>query len=58
MLKQVARDQEVNVTTQLNLGVRLLQAQAHKSVKVYFINFPQLSLNHDGHLHFCHTSWF
>ncbi|KAI8975895.1 PLC-like phosphodiesterase [Trametes punicea] len=37
----LARDQEVNITAQLNLGVRLLQAQAH--VK-------------DGVLHFCHTS--
>lgn len=25
----VARDQEVNVATQLELGVRLLQAQSH-----------------------------
>jgi hypothetical protein len=39
----LSRDQEVNVTTQLNLGVRLLQAQAHNGTK-------------DGHLHFCHTS--
>jgi len=39
----LARDQEVNVTTQLNLGVRLLQAQAHNGTK-------------DGHLRFCHTS--
>ncbi|KIM43916.1 hypothetical protein M413DRAFT_68325 [Hebeloma cylindrosporum] len=38
----LARDQEVNITTQLNLGVRLLQAQAHMSK--------------DGTLHFCHTS--
>ncbi|KIM36291.1 hypothetical protein M413DRAFT_20602 [Hebeloma cylindrosporum] len=39
----LARDQEVNITTQLNLGVRLLQAQAHINEK-------------DGTLHFCHTS--
>jgi len=37
----LARDQEVNISTQLGLGVRLLQAQAHES---------------DGELHFCHTS--
>ena len=28
----VARDQEVDVLSQLNLGVRLLQAQAHMFV--------------------------
>ena len=38
----LARDQEVNVTSQLDLGVRLLQGQAHKAS--------------DGSLHFCHTS--
>lgn len=37
----LARDQKVNITAQLNLGVRLLQAQAHLS---------------DSALHFCHTS--
>ncbi|KAJ7689923.1 PLC-like phosphodiesterase [Mycena rosella] len=37
----LARDQEVDIPTQLGLGVRLLQAQAH--------------LN-DGVIHFCHTS--
>ena len=37
----VARDQEVGITTQLALGVRLLQAQAH---------------DNNGVLHFCHTS--
>ena len=37
----VARDQEVDITTQLDLGVRLLQAQAH--------------LGDDGVIHFCHT---
>jgi hypothetical protein len=37
----VARDQEVDVPTQLGLGVRLLQAQVH--------------LN-NGVIHFCHTS--
>lgn len=37
----LARDEEVNVTAQLQLGVRLLQAQAHEN---------------DGVLHFCHTS--
>ncbi|KDQ53667.1 hypothetical protein JAAARDRAFT_420469 [Jaapia argillacea MUCL 33604] len=37
----LARDQEVSITRQLNLGVRLLQAQAHEE---------------DGVLHFCHTS--
>ncbi|TFK88741.1 PLC-like phosphodiesterase [Polyporus arcularius HHB13444] len=37
----LARDQEVDIPSQLGLGVRLLQAQAH--VK-------------DGVLHFCHTS--
>ena len=38
----VARDQEVDIPTQLDLGVRLLQAQAH--------------LGDDGVIHFCHTS--
>ncbi|KAJ7266858.1 PLC-like phosphodiesterase [Mycena haematopus] len=37
----LARDQEVDIPSQLNLGVRLLQAQSHIS---------------DGVLHFCHTS--
>ncbi|KAJ7175088.1 PLC-like phosphodiesterase [Mycena crocata] len=37
----LARDQEVSITTQLGLGIRMLQAQSH--VK-------------DGVLHFCHTS--
>ncbi|KAK7044569.1 PLC-like phosphodiesterase [Favolaschia claudopus] len=37
----LARDQEVDITKQLDLGIRLLQAQSH--VK-------------DGQLHFCHTS--
>ncbi|KAJ7915823.1 PLC-like phosphodiesterase [Mycena leptocephala] len=37
----LARDQEVNITAQLQLGVRLLQAQAHMN---------------DNVLHFCHTS--
>ncbi|KAF9553437.1 PLC-like phosphodiesterase [Agrocybe pediades] len=36
----LARDQEVDIPTQLGLGIRLLQAQSH--VK-------------DGQLHFCHT---
>jgi hypothetical protein len=31
-LLSVARDQEVDITSQLNLGVRLLQAQSHVSV--------------------------
>ncbi|KAG6824539.1 hypothetical protein H0H92_006517 [Tricholoma furcatifolium] len=38
--RYVARDQEVNITTQLNLGVRMLQAQSHEN---------------NGVLHFCHT---
>ncbi|KAJ7163764.1 PLC-like phosphodiesterase [Mycena filopes] len=37
----LARDQEVDIPSQLALGVRLLQAQSHVS---------------DGVLHFCHTS--
>ncbi|KAJ7142367.1 PLC-like phosphodiesterase [Mycena epipterygia] len=37
----LARDQEVDIPTQLSLGVRLLQAQAHMNGDV---------------LHFCHTS--
>jgi hypothetical protein len=37
----LSRDQEVDIPTQLGLGVRLLQAQAHMN---------------DGKLHFCHTS--
>ncbi|KAJ7668173.1 PLC-like phosphodiesterase [Mycena rosella] len=37
----LARDQEVDIPTQLKLGIRLLQAQAHMS---------------DNVLHFCHTS--
>ena len=31
-LDVVARDQEVDITTQLNLGVRMLQAQSHMCV--------------------------
>ena len=31
----VARDQEVDIPTQLDLGVRLLQAQAHLSVNPF-----------------------
>lgn len=31
---KVARDQEVDVPTQLSLGVRLLQGQAHVSVNI------------------------
>jgi len=38
----VARDQEVNITAQLELGVRMLQAEGHEGS--------------DGQLHFCHTS--
>jgi len=37
----LAADQEVNITAQLDLGVRMLQAQSHMN---------------DGVLHFCHTS--
>ncbi|KAI0633661.1 PLC-like phosphodiesterase [Trametes polyzona] len=37
----LARDQEVDIPTQLGLGVRLLQAQSHVN---------------NGVLHFCHTS--
>ncbi|TFK35685.1 PLC-like phosphodiesterase [Crucibulum laeve] len=36
----LARDQQVDIPTQLSLGVRLLQAQAH---------------DNNGELHFCHT---
>ncbi|KAH9981896.1 PLC-like phosphodiesterase [Russula compacta] len=38
----LSRDQEVDVPTQLSLGIRLLQAQSHIGL--------------DGNLHFCHTS--
>ncbi|KAJ7709161.1 PLC-like phosphodiesterase [Mycena metata] len=38
----LARDQEVDIPTQLKLGIRLLQGQAH--------------MNSDNVLHFCHTS--
>ncbi|KAF8067759.1 PLC-like phosphodiesterase [Lyophyllum atratum] len=38
----LARDQEFDIPTQLGLGVRLLQAQAHE--------------NGNGELHFCHTN--
>ncbi|KAJ7184836.1 PLC-like phosphodiesterase [Mycena filopes] len=38
----LARDQEVNITAQLELGIRLLQAQSH--------------MNSNNVLHFCHTS--
>lgn len=38
----LARDQEVDIPSQLNLGVRLLQAQSH--------------MGSDGTIHFCHTS--
>ncbi|KAK7448062.1 hypothetical protein VKT23_013818 [Stygiomarasmius scandens] len=37
----LARDQEVDIPTQLSLGVRFLQSQAHQK---------------DDQLHFCHTS--
>ena len=37
----LSRNQEVDVTSQLDLGVRLLQAQSHMF---------------EGELHFCHTS--
>ncbi|KAI0071716.1 PLC-like phosphodiesterase [Panus rudis PR-1116 ss-1] len=37
----LARDQEIDITSQLELGVRLLQAQAHLK---------------DNVIHFCHTS--
>jgi len=37
----LARDQSVDIPTQLGLGIRLLQAQAHMN---------------DGEIHFCHTS--
>ncbi|KAF5339643.1 hypothetical protein D9758_015588 [Tetrapyrgos nigripes] len=37
----LARDQEVDIPSQLSLGVRFLQSQAHEK---------------DGELHFCHTS--
>ena len=37
----LSRNQEVDVTSQLDLGVRLLQAQSHMR---------------GGKLHFCHTS--
>jgi len=37
----LARDQSVDIPTQLSLGARLLQAQSHMQ---------------DGQLHFCHTS--
>lgn len=37
----LSRTQEVNITEQLNLGARLLQAQSHMN---------------NGKLHFCHTS--
>ncbi|KAI0356351.1 PLC-like phosphodiesterase [Trametes cingulata] len=37
----LARDQEIDIPSQLKLGVRLLQAQSHVN---------------DGVLHFCHTS--
>jgi len=37
----LARDQEVDIPTQLSLGIRLLQAQSHVN---------------NGVLHFCHTS--
>jgi len=37
----LSRNQEVDIVSQLNLGVRLLQAQSHMW---------------EGELHFCHTS--
>jgi len=38
----LARDQEVDIPTQLSYGIRLLQAQSH--------------MGKDGQIHFCHTS--
>jgi hypothetical protein len=42
-LNTVARTQEVDVTTQLMLGVRLLQAQAHKCVQMFMFLFSSVS---------------
>ena len=59
----VARDQEVDIPTQLALGVRLLQAQAHLYVIAFIASSFQmltnaLNRNNKGVLHFCHTSAF
>jgi hypothetical protein len=59
----VARDQDVDIPTQLALGVRLLQAQAHLHVMAFIVsNFKivthPFSRNWNGVLHFCHTSAF
>lgn len=58
----VARDQEVDIPTQLALGVRLLQAQAHLYAIAFIASSSQI-LAHapnrkKGVLHFCHTSAF
>ena len=41
--RAVAADQHVNITAQLDLGVRMLQAQAH--LYVFFIGMHSLKLN-------------
>lgn len=39
----VARTQEVDVTSQLRMGVRMLQAQAHKCVQMFMFLFSLVS---------------
>ena len=60
----VARTQEVDVVSQLRMGVRLLQAQAHMCVRNVHV-FRSISLSYvytsyrnGKDLHFCHNSQF
>ncbi len=43
---KVARDQEVDIPTQLSLGVRLLQGQAHVSVEILHGKAIKRTLKH------------
>jgi hypothetical protein len=55
----VARDQSVDIPTQLSLGVRLLQAQAHMYTFLTILEPICLTVvdrHDDGSIHFCHTS--
>lgn len=58
----VARTQEVDVDTQLMMGVRMLQAQAHMYVHMLICFFffrsigPMSTSRNRKDLHLCHTS--
>jgi hypothetical protein len=63
LLYTVARTQEVDVATQLRLGVRLLQAQAHMCVQIlFFLLFSSVLIYYSSRtgkdISFCHNSQF